>query len=184
MKILYEDAHLWYEEYKEQKPPMVYYDRFVHHQQQQHELYLDHVLYTIPKEPVNWQYYKFPSTFVGSQGIYDAYKFLYQSSPRHANLADENGIWVNLEFNNLLMENLITENRSNFRKVHNIGETVTLMFASPGSDLGEVEKFIKTISGGAKMFVEKYINTQRMSSDNFAIVVSIPDSKNIKKINS
>lgn len=174
MKMLFEQADSYYRDQQLQKPAMVYYDKFVHQLVKEHERVFDHMLYTIPKEPVNWQYYKFPSTFIGSQGIYDAYSYLYQSSERHAQLVDQSGIWINMEFNNLLMENLIAENRTRFRREHQIDETVTMMFASPGSDIGEVEKFIGTISGGAKLFVEKYINTQRMSADNFAVAVSVP----------
>jgi hypothetical protein len=51
------------------------------------------------------------------------------------------------------------------------------MFASPGSDAGEVGKFIKTISKGAALFVNKYIKNEKMTQENFAIVVSIPKSK-------
>jgi hypothetical protein len=72
------------------------------------------------------------------------------------------------------MENLIADQRSLFRKANGIGETQTVMFASPGSDIGEVNKFINTISKGASLFVNKYITGEKMSSENFAIVVSIP----------
>lgn len=174
---MYESAHVYYRDHDIVKPPMIHFDRFIHQNQTEHKKYLDHILYTIPKEPVNWQYFKFPSTYVGSQGVYDAYSWLYRTSSKHTGLVDDNGIWLNLEFNSLLMENLIAEQRTIFRKAHNIGETQTVMFASPGSDAGEVGKFIKTISKGAALFVNKYIKNEKMTQENFAIVVSIPKSK-------
>jgi len=56
------------------------------------------------------------------------------------------------------------------------------MFASPGSDIGEVEKFIDTISGGASIFVNKYISSEKMSAENFAIVVSVPQGPDAEAI--
>ena len=53
------------------------------------------------------------------------------------------------------------------------------MFASPGSDVAEVGKFINTISKGATQFVNKYVKNEKMTQENFAIVVSIPRSKTL-----
>ena len=177
MRHLYEATNEYYELHQITKPPMVHLDRFRHQHQKDIEEIVDHILFTIPRDYVKRSFYQFPSTFIGSQGLFDAYKFLYSSSDRHKNLVDDDGVWVNLEFNSILTENLISDNRDSFRKQNDIGETVQVLFASPGSNAKEFDLFIETIKGGAAEFVNKYIDTQKMSKENFTVVVSVPESK-------
>merc|ERR1719378_1131444 len=51
------------------KPPMFYLDKMIYNASHDQEGFCDHQFYTIPKEPVNWQYYRFPSTFIGFSGV-------------------------------------------------------------------------------------------------------------------
>lgn len=55
---------------------------------------MDHCVHTNPREAVNWQYYQFPGVFRGDQGLYNAYKYLYSTSPNHKNLAANNKIYI------------------------------------------------------------------------------------------
>lgn len=44
---------------------MLYYDKLNIHQKYEFKEYLDHFLYTLPVDPINWRNYKFPGTHVG-----------------------------------------------------------------------------------------------------------------------
>ena len=139
----------YYEENNIIKPPTVLVDKWINRLFFADRELFDHAIYTVPVPVNHWSYSEFPNTYMGSEGVYNAWKFLYNSSERHSKLVEKNGIWINPEFNTLLMENLILDNRRNFRKANEIGETVTVMFAHPGDTLKQAKKFMKTIKGGA-----------------------------------
>lgn len=58
------------------KPPSIFYTNLIINQRHEFTDFQDHILYTCPKEPVNWKYFKFPSTFVGVDGVNRAYKYI------------------------------------------------------------------------------------------------------------
>jgi len=174
---VYTGLNKYYANKGEQKPPTVLVDRWIHRFESWQKETFDHMLYTVPVPIINWEYSEFPNTYAGSQAVFDAWKFLYGTSIRHKNLVDSTGIWINSEFNTLLMENLIIEQRRAVRKSLNIGETVTTMFACPGTTASEAKKFANTIAQGAQRFIAKFEGKQQVSQDNFAMIIAIPEGR-------
>jgi lipid A disaccharide synthetase len=157
---------------KTYKPPMIHFDKLIINQHIEHEGYLDHFFYSIPLEPINWTGYKFPSTFVGSQGLFDVYSHLYQGSSKHKNLVDKNGIYINEEYSPILFEELILQRRSEFRTANDIPETNTVIFASPGSDQVEINWAVPKIAEGVNILLKRF---SKVASDNFTVVISLPE---------
>lgn len=153
------------------KPAMLYYDRLMVGQTVEHLKYLDHYVYTVPYHPPNWQYYKFPSTFAGSQGLFDAYSYLYRQSSKYNGLASEQGIYLNKEYNSIIMEELILESRAAFRKKYSISEESTVFFGSIGSDRLEVKWSLPIVQKAVNGFLEKF---SKVSPENFTVVLSLP----------
>ncbi len=96
--------------------------------------YQDHILYTLPKEPVNWKYFKFPSTYIGVEGVAKAYKFLYQTSEKYQGFAKENSILISHQYHKDIMEELIAKERMRFREKNGISESATVFFIGPGEN--------------------------------------------------
>jgi len=77
---------------------------------------LDHHFYSIPKEPVNWAGYKFPSSCIGVDGIYQAYRYLYQNSSNYKSFANsENTILLSKLKNSEIMEEIVYEVGESYR---------------------------------------------------------------------
>ena len=138
--------------------------------------WMDHIYYTCPKEQINWQYWKFPATFRGSQGLYEAYRYLYKTSQRHQGLISDDKIYLSQEHNQLLMEELIFQERTKWRKANNIDETTTLIFVSPGSTEAEAKSCLPTIAKAVDLFIAEYTKDNTVTKENFAVVVSVPES--------
>ena len=79
----------------------------MHLQRHEFKIYLDHFLYTVPKQPVNWKNFVFPSTCVGQQGVYDAYRFLAQRNEFFSNWVQEDSISLGEQGHQEIMEQLI-----------------------------------------------------------------------------
>jgi len=139
------------------------------------EKFMDHVFYSCPLQVPNWKYYTFPSTFMGSQGLYDVYKYLYQNSERHKGLVSGNKIYLNEENNQLLMEELIFQERTKFRKANGIDESTTVFFISPGNEESEIKACLSKAAKAIELFITQYTKDNKMASDNFAVVVSLPE---------
>lgn len=123
-----------YDELKLIKPPTFHSDKLVINQTKDTEDFLDHFFYSIPREPLNWQYYKFPSTAVGVDGVYRAFRYLYSQSPEFQScINSDNTILLSRKHNREIMETLIEQERLRFRAKHKIPETQTLIFCAPGS---------------------------------------------------
>lgn len=137
---------------------------------------MDHVVYNCPLKSMNWQYYHFPSTFRGSQGLFNAYKYLYSTSESHRLLANDNKIYLSEKHNQLLMEDLISQERSKFRQKHGLDESTTVFFLSPGSNEAEVKFSTPMCYKGIDLFIDQFSKAQGLTSDNFAVVVSIPQN--------
>ena len=112
----------------------MHFDKLVVNQAFNYQEYLDHIFYTIPIEPVNWQNFKFPSTYVGSWTAARAIEYLYNTSSKHKNLIkDDNTILISREYNSQILEELITEERIKFREAQKIGDTINVFYVCPGN---------------------------------------------------
>ena len=114
------------------KPPSIYVNSMLIDQRHEFKEFQDHILYSLPIDPVNWRYFKFPSTFVGVEGIAKAYRFLYQTSQKYKGFAKENSILISHQYHKDIMEELIAKERVRFREKNGIGEAATVFFLAPG----------------------------------------------------
>jgi lipid A disaccharide synthetase len=151
------------------KPPLIHYDNLIINQRQEFEEFCDYWLYTVPREPINWAGYKFPSTYVGSYGASRAVQYLYRSSPRTKHLVDENSVMICKEYNAAIIDSLIEEERARFRQANGLSEETTLFYTLPGNTEAEIKWAIPLIANTAKVFLNKY---NQYSAENFAIVVT------------
>jgi hypothetical protein len=156
------------------KPPMVFYDRFMVDQRYDNLYYLDHFIYDVPRNPINRLHYIFPSTYTGSQGLFDAYSYLYSQNKEFSGLADEKGIYLSPESNDILMDELILKSRQAFRSKHSIPESATVFFASAGSDANEVKACGKLFLESVEHFLSKY---SKVGPENFVAILSVPQGK-------
>lgn len=91
MKKLYVRLSDHYERHGVLRPPTFFYDRSHINQRFEYKEYLDHFFFTIPRKPVNFQNFTFPSTCVGHEGVGRAIQFLFKNSvqyPQAATLTD------------------------------------------------------------------------------------------------
>ena len=153
------------------KPPMVHFDRLMAGQYLEHDKYLDHFFYSVPFNPPNINHYTFPSTCVGSQGLFDAYSYLYSRNAAYKDLVDKRGISLDLEHNSAIMEELVAQSRASWREKHSIPEEKTVIFFSPGSDAQEMKWSGAIVAKAVEKFLAKF---SKVSADNFAVVVSVP----------
>lgn len=177
MNKAYQSIREYYDVQQNLAPPRVHFNNLLQlFSQTEKEQWLDHLFYTNPRPAVNPQNYKFPSTFIGNQGLYNAVRYLYSSSSRHSQLVDDRGLWLDPTYHPLILENLTLEEGLRFRQKHKIDETATVFFASPGSSLAEAKLFSKTIIDGAKLLIQKVTSSEKLSESNFCIIISTPPS--------
>lgn len=157
---------------KKMKPAMLFYDRFMIGQRYDNLKYLDHFIYHTPYNPLNKLFYDFPSTFTGSQGLFDVYQYLYKQHEQYKRLADDSGVYLSLESNDIVMDNLIMHSRSAFRQKHSIPDSATVFFGSVGSNEQEVKWAGNLFCKGVNMFLDKY---SKVSADNFVAILSVPE---------
>jgi len=117
------------------KPPSIYVNNMLIDQRNEYRQFQDHILYSLPIEPVNWRYFKFPSTFVGVEGIAKAYRFLYQTSQKYQGFAKENSILISHQYHKDIMEELIEKEKVKFREKNGISESATVFYLAPGKIL-------------------------------------------------
>ena len=114
-------------------PPLIHYDHLIINERKEFEEFCDYWLYTVPKESVNWFYYKFPSSYVGSFGAGRAYEYLYKSSDKTKNLVDENSIMISKKYNTEVLDTLLEEERLRFREKNGISNEATVFYGLPGN---------------------------------------------------
>lgn len=138
---VFEKIGLVYEENDLVKPPAIYVNNMIIDQRHAFKSFQDHILYTLPREPVNWQYFKFPSTYIGVEGVAKAYKFLYGTSEKYQGYVKENSILISHRFHRDIAEQLISQERARFREKHAINESATVFFLGPGIYIKKSIKF-------------------------------------------
>lgn len=156
---------------------MFYYDNLVIHQKKHMEQYYDHMFYNLPRPAINWQYYTFPSTYVGSQNAVNVYNYLYSQSDKLKDLAKENSIFISNEHHSRIVETLIHEERPKFRKNFNIADTATVIYAHLGVTKEEIEANFKLVDEGVDQFLARFgkqkdIPARAIGAENLHIVVT------------
>jgi len=156
------------------KPQQVHLGRFINRYKVEHTNIIDHVLYTIPIEPSNWNKFKMPSTYIGQDSFYRAYKFLISRSPEGKELLEEDGsIWMHRTHFYSELEPFIAAERARFRAKHNINETETVFLFSPGSNAEEVAWTMPRLIETANLFAKSVVLNEQ-------IVVVFPTTPAIK----
>jgi len=165
------------------KPKQVHYGRFCNRYKPYQLDYLDHVLYTNPIEKSNWNFFKFPSTYIGQSSFEKAYRFLLERNGGD-HLLTSDSVFVNRDHFYSETEQYIEAERSHFRKKFEIPENATVLFLAPGNEKGEISWSLPILNETANNFVKEYAKpySNRLDSqpnDHFSVV--IPAEKRVKK---
>lgn len=162
MEKLFKNISAEYQDRQVVKPPCFMLDKTVINQENSFKDYVDHYLYSLPMEPVNWQYFKFPSTFVGNQGAYQALHWL-SASPT---------LFLAKEYHMETAEEKVQHVRRTFRDNQNISEEQTLVFVGAGNTKAEILYSVELALESVKELSKRpVLNNQAMS--NFKCVVSV-----------
>lgn len=130
------------------------------HSNQYHlfQKYLDHCFSRIKMEQMNYEKFVFPHTQVGYDGVFDAYRYLFSRSAQYQHLTSQDGVLLlpaqseRFPLEELVTE-LVNEERAQFRKNHNIGESDTVLFLAGGNRPYEIKWSIPTVNKGLKQFL-------------------------------
>lgn len=151
------------------KPPMIHYDNLIINQRVEFQDFCDYWLYSLPKDPINWGYYKFPSTYVGNYAAGDAIRYLYSQSAHAKHLLDKETILISKEYNSSILDSLLEEERARFRQKNNLDEGATVFYGLPGNTEAEIKWAVPLIHGTVSAFLKKY---SQYDASNFAVVVT------------
>jgi len=169
MKNTFQLVNKMYYQNDQLRPPCIHYDGLIINQRQEFEEFCDYWLYTVPREPVNWGNYKFPSTYIGSYAAGRALEYLFRSSTSTRHLVEENTILINKEYHNTIVDSLVEEERARFRQTNGLSEETTVFYTLPGNTEAEIKWSIPLIANTVKTFLNKY---SQYSAENFAVVVT------------
>ena len=166
-----------------QRPKQVHYGRFINRYSPYQLDYLDHILYTIPIEPRDWNNFKMPSTYLGQRGFEKAYRFLLERNGGD-HLITDNSVKVNIDHFYSETEQFIEAERKTFRKTHSIPESATVLFLAPGSHPKEIQWSLPILNKTANEFIQQHAepyskNPNAHSIENFCVV--IPSNGNSSK---
>ena len=135
--------------------------------------HLDLFINTMPSVAFDLQEYDFPGVFIGKQVVYNAWKFLLTNSEKYNELVKGKMIYLQKEVNHLLIEELVFQQRQDFRNEYNIEESANVLFISPGNQKEELERNIPICKKAIKNFVEKFTKTGRLQKTNFHVIISL-----------
>lgn len=138
------------------RPKQVHLSRFVNRYNISHTEYIDHVLYTIPIEPNNFNKFKISSTYIGQDSFYRAYRFLLSRSSEGKDLLEDDAVWMHRTHFYAEVEPFIVAERTRFREKHQIKAQETVLFFAPGSNLEEVAWTLPHLIGTANLFAQTY----------------------------
>ncbi len=82
--------------------------------------------------------FRFPSTFVGQYGVYDAISHLMRSDPKSAHLVSENSLKLSKRFFASDHDKVVQHTRNEFREKHGLSDDTTIVFYAPGDTVDEV----------------------------------------------
>jgi hypothetical protein len=159
------------------KPGVFYFNNLNVTSRIEDEHFMDHCVHTCPYNPTNWNYYQFPSIFRGEQGLFNAYKYLYVTSENHRGLVNNNRIYLFEKDAQSEIEELVFSERMNWRKNNAVEDSTTVFFVSPGSEDSEMKVAIPLAFTAVNQFIESFGKEGGLTSDNFTVVVSLPEGK-------
>jgi hypothetical protein len=136
-------------------PKRLFYYRFINHYRIWQEDRLDFIYYTIPWEPVTWQYH-FPGEYVGQYGVYEAIKGLYSRDPSTAHLIRPESLLISRETFASTTETIVERVRKRFRATHQISESAITIFVAPGNEKTEAEFCLEECRLGVEEFRRKF----------------------------
>lgn len=169
------------------RPKQVHYGRFVYRMDVSHLEVIDHVLYTIPINPINWTRFKFPSTYVGQSAFEKAYRFLLERNGGE-HLFTDDSVKMNIDHFYSETETYIEAERKKFRKTHSIDESATVLFLWPGNKNSEVQWSLPILNSTVNSFVSQHAEPWNAtpgspSIDQFCVVIPAHDQV-IQRVNS
>ncbi|CAG9322498.1 unnamed protein product [Blepharisma stoltei] len=164
------------------RPKQVHYGNFVNKYQPYQLSYLDHVLYTMPLEPINWNKFKMPSTYIGQSAFEETCRFLLSRNGGD-HLLTENSIFMNKDHFYSEMDQYIEAERNTFREKFGIAKDATVLFLAPGSLESEIAWSLPILNKTANAFIDEYAAPFSKRSDAIPVekfVVVIPTTEKTK----
>jgi lipid-A-disaccharide synthase len=157
------------------KPKQVHMGKFISKYEPKQEEFLDHVLYTMPIEPVNWNKYKFPSTYIGHEAFERAYRFLLSRNGGEHLMTDDS-VFMHRDHFYSETDQFIDAERKTFRTKFGIPDFGTVFFFAPGSLPDEVDWSLPRMRDTANLFMDTYASpySQRIGAvphENFTVVI-------------
>ena len=170
------------------KPKQVHYGRFVYRfNPEQLKNAIDHVMYTIPINPRNWSDFQYPSTYLGQSSFEKAYRFLLERNGGE-HLLSKDSVQMNIDHFYSETENFIEHERKTFRTAHEISETATVLYLSPGNKVTEIDWSLPILNKTANEFISQYAEPYNAAPGSPSVseycVVIPSDSSNFDLISS
>lgn len=158
---MYEKFEQFYKGGSLPMPKRHFYYRFIRHYRRKNESQLDFIYYTIPIEPVTFQYH-FPSEYVGQYGVYQTIRELYKRDPNSKDLIGKESIFVKQRSQHIYTERIIDKVRHEFREKNNIPEDGIMIFVNPGNELREAKFCLDECQRALAEFKRKYFSPTSM----------------------
>lgn len=166
------------------RPSQIHFGKFIKNILLQEQGHLDHVLYSVPIDPVNFNFSrKFPSTYVGQVAFEKALRYLLEKWDTDKQFLRDDSVMMHRTHFYEEIEPFILKEREEFRKEHDIPEDNTVFFLEPG----HLEKDVKW----ALPIMQKTINklmtqleARGINTNEFSVVVPVTKSsaKHIKGV--
>lgn len=151
------------------RPKQLHYGRFINRYMPYQLSYLDHIFYTIPIEPRDWNNFKMPSTYIGQNAFEKAYRFLLQRN-NGDHLVTSNSVKLNIDHFYSETEQYIESERRTFRSKFEIPESSTVLFLAPGSNAKEISWSLPILNKTANEFVKDH------EKSDFSVVIPTNES--------
>ena len=164
-------------------PKRLFNYRMIKYYRTWHEDRLDFIYYTVPAEPVTWEYV-FPSEYVGQFAIYDTIKELYSKEKDMTKLLiKDDSIMVSRTGFATSLETVIDRVKKEFRGKHKIPENAIVTFLSPGNEKKEAEFCLDECRLGIEEFTRKFssptsLEPRALPSSHFYTILSIQKGSN------
>ena len=88
-----------------------------------------------------------------------------------------NRIYLFEKDNQAEIEELVFSERMKWRKNNQVEDSTTVFFVSPGSEDAEMKVAIPLAFTAVNQFIESFGKEGGLTSDNFTVVVSLPEGK-------
>lgn len=136
------------------KPLRIHIDKTVRSYTIDHLRSIDYLLYSLPVPSNDRHLFKFPSQYIGKQGVFDVLTYVYSKYPEYKELVSGTSILGDTEgLFDLVRLNKIRVNEV-FRKAYSIKANDVVLFIAPGNQEGEVMRNSKAVVDGAIDFAK------------------------------